>query len=355
MAKGSVSVHTRQFQQHLGKLKVSGYWISHVPDLFYLAGYGSEGCWGMIGPKQAAMLVPMLAADQAAALAGGYEILSATRATNAYATLVNFALTHKWKSVGYDPYHTAEAHITAIRKLSGSKLKWVPLTGVTTPLRIKKDAKEIKALREAGRLVARGFDHIQKIARPGMRECDLAADFESYIRKHGAMKTSFDSIVAAGENAAFPHYITGNRILRKNDIVLCDIGALVDGYCSDLTRTFFLGSISPLGRKVYDTVDRAQKLAIEAVKPGVKTAKIDRIARDEIDRAGFGRRFIHSTGHGVGVEIHEPPWVAPSSTETLEPGMIITVEPGIYLQGWGGVRIEDTLLVTDRGYEILTK
>ena len=180
-----------------------------------------------------------------------------------------------------------------------------------------------------------------------MRECDLAAEFESYIRKHGATKTSFDSIVAAGENAAYPHYITGNRILRKNDIVLCDIGALVDGYCSDLTRTFFLGKISPLGRTVYDTVARAQQLAIEAVKPGVKTAQIDRIARDEIERAGYGRRFIHSTGHGVGVEIHEAPWVGPASTETLEPGMIITVEPGIYLQGWGGVRIEDTLLVTE--------
>src|SRR5439155_8653014 len=139
--------------------------------------------------------------------------------------------------------------------------RWVPITAATTPLRVKKDREEVKALREAGRLVARGFDHIRKIARPGMRERDLAAEFESHIRKHGATKASFDSIVAAGENAAYPHYITGNRVLRKNDIVLCDIGALVDGYCSDLTRTFFLGSISPLGRKVYDTVARAQKLA----------------------------------------------------------------------------------------------
>ena len=218
-----------------------------------------------------------------------------------------------------------------------------------------KDMEEVKALRKAGSLVARGFDYIKKIARPGMRECDLAAEFESHIRKHGAIKTSFDSIVAAGENAAYPHYITGNRILRKNDIVLCDIGALADGYCSDLTRTFFLGKISPLGKKIYDIVARAQCLAIQAVKPGVKTAQIDRIAREEIERAGYGRRFIHSTGHGVGVEIHEAPWVSPASRDVLEPGMVITVEPGIYLEGWGGVRIEDTLLVTKTGYEILTK
>jgi Xaa-Pro aminopeptidase len=242
-----------------------------------------------------------------------------------------------------------------MRKASGKKLRWVAAPGATSPLRVKKDSKELEALRGAGHAVAQGFQHIKKIARPGMRECDLAAEFEAYIRKHGATKASFDSIVAAGENAAFPHYITGNRILRKNDMVLCDIGALVNGYCSDLTRTFFLGSISPLGHKVYDTVARAQKLAIQAVKPGVKTAHIDRIARDEIERAGYGRRFIHSTGHGVGVEIHEAPWVGPTSQDTLEPGMIITVEPGIYLQGWGGVRIEDTLLVTKTGYEILTK
>jgi len=349
------ATHCQNFQKHLKKLNVSGYWVTHVPDLFYLAGYASEGCWGLVGAKQAAMIVPGLAADQAAALAPEFKILTLKKASEAYQAVVDFALANKWTSIGYDPYHTAEAYINALRKASDKKLKWIPLPAATTPLRIKKDAKEIKSLRKAGNLVARGFNHIKKIARPGMRECDLAAEFESYIRKNGAIKTSFDSIVAGGENAAFPHYITADRVLRKNDIVLCDIGALVEGYCSDLTRTFFLGNITPLGQTVYDTVARAQRLAIEAVKPGVKTAQIDRIARDEIERAGYGRRFIHSTGHGVGVEIHEAPYVGPASTEVLEPGMIITVEPGIYLQGWGGVRIEDTLLVTETGYEILTK
>jgi Xaa-Pro aminopeptidase len=354
MAKAKTA-HYQNFQSRLKSMGVHAYWVSHVPDLFYLAGFGAEGCWGLIGEKKAAMLVPALAADQAKALAKGFEILTATRETSAYQLIIDFAAAHGWKKIGYDPYHTTEAYINALRKAGGKGLKWVPLAGATTPLRIKKDKAEITALRAAGNLVHRGFQHIKKIARAGMRECDLAADFESYIRKNGATKTSFDSIVAFGENAAYPHYLTGNQALKKNDIILCDIGALVDGYCSDLTRTFFFGSMTPLGKTVYDTVARAQRLSIEAVKPGVKTAQIDRIARDEIDRAGYGPRFIHSTGHGVGVEIHEAPTVGPSSTETLEPGMIITVEPGIYLQGWGGVRIEDTLLVTDRGYEILTK
>jgi Xaa-Pro aminopeptidase len=347
--------HLKAFQVHLKKLGVSAYWVSFVPDLFYLAGYASEGCWGLIGPNYAYMFVPGLALDQATSIAKSFKVLPLKKASEAFGLLIDTAIKHKSRTVGYDSYHTPEAYINALRKQSGKRLEWKAVNSATTPLRIKKDKEEIQALRRAGNLVARGFKHIQKIARPGMRECDLAADFESYIRKNGAMKTSFDSIVAGGENAAYPHYITADRKLRKNDIVLCDIGALVDGYCSDLTRTFFLGKISPLGRKVYDIVDRAQRLAIQAVKPGVKTAQIDRIARDVIERAGYGRRFIHSTGHGVGVEIHEAPWVSPASQEVLEPGMIITVEPGIYLEGWGGVRIEDTLLVTDTGYEILTK
>src|SRR5205807_6599398 len=156
--------------------------------------------------------------------------------------IVNYAVRAGWKTIGYDPSHTPEAYVLRMRKISGNKLKWLARPAATTPLRIKKDSQELEALRGAGHAVAQGFNQIRKIARPGLRECDLAAEFEAYIRKHGATKASFDSIVAAGENAAYPHYITGERVLRKNDMVLCDIGALVDGYCSDLTRTFFLGS-----------------------------------------------------------------------------------------------------------------
>lgn len=349
------NAHCSAFQKQFNRLKVDGYWVSHIPDLFYLSGYGAEGCWGLFGKSRAALFVPMLAVDQAKALAKGFDIVQLKKLSEVYAMIVDYATRAGWTKIGYDPYHTSEAYIMGLRKASGNRLTWVPAPGAITPVRVIKDRKEIDSLRAAGRLVAQGFHYIKKIARPGMRECDLAAEFESYIRKHGATKAAFDSIVASGENAAFPHYITGDRKLRKNDVVLCDIGALVEGYCSDLSRTFFLGKISPLSRKVYDTVARAQKLAIQAVKPGVKASRIDQIAREEVARAGYGDRFIHSTGHGVGVEIHEAPWVGASSQDVLEPGMIITVEPGIYLQGWGGVRIEDTLLVTKTGYEILTK
>ncbi len=349
--------HLVRFQKHLKTLGADAYWVTHIPDLFYLTGFGCEMTWALVGPTKALMIVPGLAEDQARALTKGVrvEIVSMKRGVDVLQLMVDTARKNGYKTVGYDGYKVPEAYLTRLRKLSGKKPAWISIANATTPLRIKKDLKEVAALRAAGHLVAKGFAHIQKIARAGMSESDLAADFEAYIRKNGATKTSFDSIVAFGENAAYPHYITGYRKLRKNDIVLCDIGALVDGYCSDLTRTFFFGTISEQGKRIYDIVNRAQKQAIQAIKPGVKTAHIDRIARDEIERAGYGRRFIHSTGHGVGVEIHEAPGVGPGSTETLEAGMIITVEPGIYLEGWGGVRIEDTLLVTKTGYEVLTK
>lgn len=351
---GRLSKHTVRFQKKLKALKVDGYWVTHIPDLFYLAGYGSEACWGLIDAKKATMMVPGLAVDQAHALAPGYTILQLQRG-EAFKGFVDYAVKAGWKKVGYDPYHVPDAYMTLMRKAAGKSFEFVPVSDPTRTLRIIKDPEEIRAMREAGHITALGFKHVMKITKPGMTESDVAAEFEYFIKKRGASKTAYDSIVASGPNAAYPHHHTGDRLLKKNDIVLCDMAAMVDGYCSDLTRTWFLGSISDDGRTIYDAVARAQKLSLAAVKPGVQAAQIDRISRDEIDRAGYGRRFIHSTGHGVGVEIHEAPLVSPGSNDVLEPGMVLTVEPGIYIEGWGGVRIEDTVLVTKTGYDTFTK
>jgi len=353
---GSLSLHTKQFQKKLKTLKVDGFWVTHIPDLFYLAGYGSESCWGLIGPRSAAMMAPALAVDQAKALAPGYTILQLKKSKEAFPSLVDYAVEAGWKRVGYDPYKVSDAYMTHLKKVSrDKKVEWVPVSDPARDLRIKKDPQEIKAMREAGHITALGFKHVMKLTRPGMTESDVAAEFEFFIKKHGASKTAYDSIVASGPNAAYPHHHTGDRILRKNDMVLCDMAAMVDGYCSDLTRTWFLGSISDDARMIYDAVDRAQKLSLAAVKPGVQAAQIDRISREEIERAGYGRRFIHSTGHGVGAEIHEAPLVSTGSVDVLETGMVLTVEPGIYIEGWGGVRIEDTVLVTKTGYDTFTK
>jgi Xaa-Pro aminopeptidase len=351
----SVSLHTKQFQKLLKSMKVDGFWVTHIPDLFYIAGYGSEACWGLIGPKSAAMMVPGLAVDQARALAPGYTISQLTKSGEAFKGLVEYCLGQGWKTVGYDPYNVSDAYMTMMKKATNGRLTWTPIRVPAEPLRIKKDKLEIAAMREAGHITALGFKHVMKITKPGMRETDVAAEFEYFIKMRGAQRVAYDSIVASGPNAAYPHHHTGDRKLRKNDMILCDMAALVDGYCSDLTRTWFLGSISDDGRKIYDAVARAQKLSLAAVKPGVQAAQIDRISRDEIERAGYGRRFIHSTGHGVGVEIHEAPWITTASTNVLESGMVLTVEPGIYVEGWGGVRIEDTVLVTKTGYDVFTK
>lgn len=349
------SLHTRTFQKRIKPMNVDAFWVTHIPDLFYLAGYGAEYCWALIDARSATLMVPALAVDQARALAPGYTIVQQKKSTESFKALLDQAAASGWKRVGYDPYRVPDAHMSLLRRMSGRRVTWVPVVEPTRLLRLYKDADEIVAMRRAGHITALGFKHVMRTTRPGMRESDVAAEFEYFIKKHGAQKVAYDSIVASGPNAAYPHHHTGERVLKKNDIVLCDMAAMVDGYCSDLTRTWFLGSISASSRAIYDTVARAQKLSLAAVKPGIKAAQVDRISRDEIERAGYGRRFIHSTGHGVGVEIHEAPWVSPASTDVLQPGMVLTVEPGIYIEGWGGVRIEDTVLVTRTGYDTLTK
>ena len=349
-----LSPHTLAFRKRLASHKVDGFWVTHIPDLFYLAGYGSEACWGLIGPKHATMFTPLLALDQAKALAPGYDIQPLKRGRESFQMLIDFFAAAGWKKVGYDAMKVPDAYMTALRKLSGSKITWVPISEPARRERILKDPEEIRAMRHAGHITALGHKYIEKIAKPGMTESDLAAEFDYFVKKRGASKTAYDSIVAAGPNAAFPHHHTGDSKLKRNDMVLCDMGAYVDGYCSDLTRTFFLGSITDEGRRIYDCVARAQKRSLAAVKPGVKASEIDRISRAEIEQAGYGKEFIHSTGHGVGAEIHEAPWVSPMSTDVLEPGMVLTVEPGVYIEGFGGVRIEDDVLVTASGPEILT-
>ena len=231
----------------------------------------------------------------------------------------------------------------------------LPTPNPLEALRIVKDAEELDLLRRAGEITASAVQWMIPRVRAGMTEIQMARMIRNQFEKRGASDIGFELIAAVGPHTALPHHHPTEAVLKKNQAVLFDVGCRVGPYRSDLTRTFFLGTITPLGRKVYDTVARAQKLAIQAVKPGVKAAQIDRIARDEIERAGYGRRFIHSTGHGVGVEIHEAPWIRDKSQDVLASDMILTVEPGIYLPGRFGVRIEDTLRVTSRGYEILTK
>ena len=224
--------------------------------------------------------------------------------------------------------------------------------------RILKDAGEISTLRAAARRLTPVAQAAFAAVRPGVSERAVAAHIDAAIRDAGYERNSFDTIVASGLNGALPHYRAGDRLLERGDLVVLDFGGVLDGYCSDLTRTVAIAPPSAEARRVHQAVREAQQAAIDAVKPGVASTDIDRAARQVLESHGLGEAFGHGTGHGLGLDVHEDPRVTrPRADVTpvpLEPGMVFTIEPGAYLPGWGGVRIEDDVLVTDHGCEVLT-
>ncbi len=229
------------------------------------------------------------------------------------------------------------------------------IEGAVESLRIIKDKFEIESLRKAVRAATRGFEMIRCGLKPEQTEIEIRNDLEYAMRRFGADDKGFDSIIAVGERAALPHAVPTKKKVEQAELLLIDWGAKCDGYVSDLTRTLITNpKPSPKLRKVYEAVLAAQKKAICAIKPGEIAEHVDNIARKSLDESGFGKLFTHGLGHGIGLEVHEGKRFCPGSPTVLKPGMVMTVEPGVYIPGWGGVRIEDDVLVTKDGYEILS-
>lgn len=222
-------------------------------------------------------------------------------------------------------------------------------------LRIIKDDTEVECIRQAARIMDRVLTRVVKGLREGVTERDVTRALEAGIEASSAEGMGFDTIVAFGPHAAQCHAVPGKRKLKPGQMVKIDCGAMVQGYRSDITRTWFFGEPTPRFRKVYGAVYRAQVAAVAAVRPGVTGAELDAVARDLLAAEGFGEQFSHGLGHGVGLNIHEAPGLSSRSEDVMQPGMVITVEPGVYIEGWGGVRIEDTVLVTADGCESLTR
>jgi Xaa-Pro aminopeptidase len=224
---------------------------------------------------------------------------------------------------------------------------------ISEPRKIKSES-EVQAIAKAAAIADQAFNHLIRFIQRGMTEKEIAIELEFTMKKQGATALSFDSIIAAGPNGAMPHATPSNRPLQDGDLVVMDYGCMVDGYCSDMTRTIAMGEISDELRNIYDITFQAQAHAMQNIKPGMSCKEADALARDMIESAGYGAYYGHGLGHGVGVEIHEAPRVSFSSEETITEGMIITVEPGIYLPGKGGVRIEDLTHVTKDGLVALS-
>ncbi len=222
-------------------------------------------------------------------------------------------------------------------------------------LMLVKDGEEIRRIKKAVRISDQAFSEILDYLKPGIREKDIALELEYIMRTSGADGVAFNTIVASGQRSSMPHGIASNRKLRKGDFVTMDFGASFQGYASDITRTVVLGKATSKQKKIYEIVLGAQKKACRSVKPGIACSRLDAVAREEIMKAGYGDNFGHGLGHGIGMAVHDQPVLNPRSSDTLREGMVITIEPGVYIPNWGGVRIEDDVLVTSSGGQVLSK
>ncbi|HET7044572.1 MAG TPA: Xaa-Pro peptidase family protein [Gaiellaceae bacterium] len=252
---------------------------------------------------------------------------------------------------GFEAAHVSYAGYEALRE---GGLELVPRRGLVEALRAIKDESEVDAIRRATHAADAALEALVRETWIGRTERELAWRLEELMHAHGAQGVSFETIVGSGPTGALPHGRPTDKLVARGELVVVDFGAVVDGYCSDCTRTFSTGELPGELRRAYDVCLAAQEAAVEGIRAGMTGPEADRLARDRIEAAGFGAQFGHGLGHGVGMEVHEAPGLRPESADVLEPGMVVTVEPGIYQPGLGGVRIEDLAVVRDDGLEVLT-
>ncbi len=254
------------------------------------------------------------------------------------------------RALGFDQNKTTYGRYLQLKKQC--KVKAMP--SLVNQLRYVKDDEEIQAMKKSAKLLWKGYGWLCKELKVGVTELEMAHKFEAFVKQHGAQRLSFDPIIAFGTNTSKPHYHPGKSVLKASDLVLMDMGVVVDGYCSDMTRTFFFGKpIQKLGR-ILQTTNAAQAAALSCVKPGVLLKTLDQAARYVMKKEGLEKHFLHSLGHGIGLEVHEGPRIASKGEDAsseLKEGMVITIEPGLYVAGLGGARMEDTIVVTKNGYE----
>jgi Xaa-Pro aminopeptidase len=258
------------------------------------------------------------------------------------------------RRLGFEPAHLSYEGFDLLRGKMPVNASLEPVAGWLEAHRMLKSPAEIELIRRSVETNSKAFELAARRVRPGMRERDLAAEIDHQMRRLGAEKPSFETIVASGERAALPHAHPTGAILKSGQPVLIDMGAFQDGYASDMTRMLFLGAPSARLKRLYRAVLEAQMAAIDAVRPGVSTVHVDRQARNVLKAYKLERAFVHSTGHGLGLEIHELPRIGKKDKVPLAAGMAITIEPGVYLEGSAGIRIEDTVVVTATGCEVLT-
>jgi Xaa-Pro aminopeptidase len=329
--------------------------VTHLPDVRYLCGFTGSNAALVLAGGRAVLFTDGRYTAQARTEAVGTKVVIATKPTVVAAC--EWIETARVRRCGFDAAHTTVAGLETMRKALRARVRrgmFVAVGPVVARLREIKDGDEVARMRAAARLGCELFEGMLSYLEAGLTEAEVAATLEYAARLAGAEAMSFETIVASGGRSALPHGRATKARLPKRGFVTLDFGVILDGYLSDMTRTVHMGKAMPGERDVYDSVLEAQEAAVAAVAPGVTTGEVDEAARSVLRRVKLDQYFSHSTGHGVGLEIHEGPRLAAKQTQALEQGMVITIEPGVYMPGRFGVRIEDMVLVTARGGEILT-
>jgi Xaa-Pro aminopeptidase len=330
---------------------LDGLLVSHLPNIRWLTGFTGSAAILLVAPGRCTLVTDFRYASQAPQEVGDLaEVHIAPRSV--WGRVSRLLADTPGSRIGF------ESHVVTVRDAErltgylGTRLQ--PAAELVESLRMVKDPSEVAAIREAAALAQEALAAVVPTIRVGERELDVASRLEAALRQRGSEWHPFETIVASGPRSALPHARTSERVLERGEFLLLDFGAIVRGYCSDLTRTFVLGPVDPRQRAVYELVESAQRLAREGIRAGMRGRDADALARDPIAERGYGEAFGHSLGHGLGLEVHEAPRLAATSEAALPLGAVVTVEPGIYLPGWGGVRLEDDVWLSPDGPVLLS-
>jgi Xaa-Pro aminopeptidase len=328
---------------------VDAFLISKAENIYYLSGFtGGADARLLLDYNNKYIITDGRYKAQVKNECQGWELIESR--TLGLDRLKDFVI--KYNSLGIESHNLTYAQVEQLRNLLTVKL--IPLEGLIEAQRLIKDAAELQCLRQAAAIGDKVFTAIQKQIKPGITERDLANQIVFLLRKYGCEREAFETIALAGENAALPHGHPGDRILKSYDMVTMDYGGFWHGYAGDMTRTLAVDKADKKLKDYYNIVLEAQLIGVETVSAGVCTSEVDSAVRECLRKYAVEDYFVHSTGHGVGLEIHEAPRVANKSREVLQENMVVTIEPGIYIPGWGGIRIEDTVIVKARGCERIT-
>jgi len=321
------------------------------PNRNYMSGFTGDESFSVITEERAIFITDSRFTEQARQQVKDYEIVEYKGTFADF--LAKLAKELNIKNLGFEQDVVSySTYMTYKEKLH---CELIPMNGIVEELRLIKDENEADSIRKAAAIADKAFEHMVTFIKPGMTEREIGLELEFFMKKAGAKDLSFTSIIASGVRSSLPHGSATDKVVNEGEFLTLDFGCIVDGYCSDMTRTIVLGKPSEKMLDVYNTVLEAQDRALKAVKPGISGAELDKIARDYITEKGYGSYFGHGLGHGVGRQVHELPHVNYRGTNPLKAGMVITDEPGIYIPEFGGVRIEDLILVTEDGYEVLSK